>query len=140
MDINLGAECVPALFLLQLDKPFVALSIEKRKSNDELQVKTVIQLFQLYGSVFGEECQNRNKQYLVFSIAWRPQANDKGGLPRVVLKKAEELATDVATKVKAPHKNNNDDVQPVLPEPDSIVAWRTSGWRGANLPELLQSM
>ncbi len=96
----------------------------------ELQDKTVNQLVQRFERVLGEECQSRNKQYLIRRIAWRWQANDEGGLSKGALKRAEELAVDADTRVTAPRKHSTAVVKLVVPEPTAFVDWDPRGRAG----------
>ena len=56
-------------------------------------------------------------------IAWRLQANDEGGLSKVALKRAQELAVDADTRVTAPRKHSTAGVKLVVREPTAFVDW-----------------
>ena len=68
----------------------------------QLPTMTVAQLRDHYHTTFGEPTASRHKTWLVRRIAWRPQANDEGGLSERALKRAAELAQDAEIRVTAP--------------------------------------
>ena len=71
---------------------------------EELQGLNVAALRNRYRQVVGEESKSSNKQFLVRRIAWRLQANLKGGLSERARRRAEEIADDADLRTRAPRQ------------------------------------
>lgn len=79
-----------------------ALQIQIQAQIEALRRMTVRELRGRYREVFGEESRSNHKQFLFRRIAWRLQADGKGGLSECARQRALEIANDGDLRIRAP--------------------------------------
>ena len=80
-----------------------------------MQKMTTKELKRKYADLFGESVNTNNRTWLTRRLAWRPQANDPGGLSEWARARAEEIADDADLRVTAPKE------QTLEPAPERTV-------------------